>query len=236
MQDDGIKYVAELSHVREVTLLGTADLVYWRDRLDREKLTPAEADGKAQIMIIAASSKFKGVRFREVSFSVLVSDKSANGNHNAAFLLKAFNSCRFFAFCERTFFSTPYQHANASVSAELPASIQLVQNEQTIFEASMKLSGGAARLPSRDGEEGWTGPVYLPRGHRDSTNSGKLFFARLHGQTQTFPFQASADTLAITPATDEVLSTLIDSGFTPSEWVIRTDASHSKSKTRPRDH
>jgi len=43
-----VKWVAELSHVREVTQLGTADLPYWQDRLREEKLDPAERDGQAQ--------------------------------------------------------------------------------------------------------------------------------------------------------------------------------------------
>ena len=37
----GIKYVADLKHVREVSLLGTADLAFWEDRLRGEGLAPA---------------------------------------------------------------------------------------------------------------------------------------------------------------------------------------------------
>jgi hypothetical protein len=68
-----VKWVAELAHVREVSILGTADLSFWKDRLYRQNLLPAERDGQAQIMIVAAESKYMGIRFQELSFSVLVS-------------------------------------------------------------------------------------------------------------------------------------------------------------------
>jgi hypothetical protein len=54
--DDGIRWAATLPHVREVSLLGTADLAFWRDRLREEDLAPLDRDGKAQVMLIAADS------------------------------------------------------------------------------------------------------------------------------------------------------------------------------------
>jgi hypothetical protein len=47
MMNNPIKYIAEPKHVREVSLLATADLNYWADRLKVEDLTPAACDGKA---------------------------------------------------------------------------------------------------------------------------------------------------------------------------------------------
>ncbi|MEK6322975.1 MAG: hypothetical protein AABN33_14980 [Acidobacteriota bacterium] len=67
-----VKWAAELAHVREVSLLGTADLAFWKERLLKEDLVTAERDGKAQLLVVASDMKFMGVRFREVSFSVLV--------------------------------------------------------------------------------------------------------------------------------------------------------------------
>src|SRR5262249_18134525 len=96
-----VKWAAELAHVREVSLLGTADLAFWKDRLLREGLTPAESDGQAQLLIIAADSKYMGVRFREMSFSVLVSNREEGPRQDAAYLVRAFNSRRLFALCER---------------------------------------------------------------------------------------------------------------------------------------
>ena len=106
-----IKWAARLSHVREISLRGGADLSYWKDRLDRERLVPLERDGRAEILIISADAKFRGVRFREVSFSVAVAPPEPSPGIETVFLLGAFNSNRFFAWCERTFFSTPGQHA-----------------------------------------------------------------------------------------------------------------------------
>jgi hypothetical protein len=115
-----VRYVAELTHVREVSLLGTADLAFWEERLKEEGLAPAESEGKALLLLIAADSKFMGVRFRELSFSVLVGRQEEGARRGGAYLAQAFNSCRLFAFCERTFFSTPYYHGDVRVSASFP--------------------------------------------------------------------------------------------------------------------
>src|SRR3954470_23468112 len=87
-----VKWAAELTHVREVSLLGTADVAFWKDRLLKQGLVPAESDGRAQLLIIAADLKFKRVRFRELSFSVLVSRPEEGTRQDAAFLVRAFNS------------------------------------------------------------------------------------------------------------------------------------------------
>ena len=67
------RYVAEVTRVREVSLLGSADLAFWRERLSAENLLPAERDGKARIMIVGAAMRFMGIRFSEISFSVILS-------------------------------------------------------------------------------------------------------------------------------------------------------------------
>ena len=118
-----VKFVAELSHVREVSLLGRADLSYWVERLAAEELVPEAVDGKAKVLVVAADAKFRGVRFREVSFSIAVRRPEVGAAGDASNLLHAFNSSRFFAFCERVFFSTPYYAADVRVSAALPASV-----------------------------------------------------------------------------------------------------------------
>src|SRR5438128_643219 len=116
-----VKWAAELAHVREVSLLGTADLSYWTDRLLTENLLPAESDGQAQLLTVAADAKYMGVRFRELSFSILVSWSEEGVRQDAAYLARAFNSCGLFAFCERVLFSTPYYHADVRMSASFPA-------------------------------------------------------------------------------------------------------------------
>jgi hypothetical protein len=229
-----VKYVAELAHVREVSLLGTADLAFWRDWLTAEGLTPAERDGRAQILIVAADAKYLGVRFREVSFSVLVAEHRGVRT-DGAYLVQAFNSCRFFAFCERAFFATPYHHGDVRVSASFPASIQLGQGGEVVFRAEMHADGSAARDGSRLGEGGWAGHVFLPGGRRGPGREGRLFFARIRGQTRTDPFLPSQDAVTLRPWPGcDVLQALLDSHFAGQEWAVREDATHAKSKTYQR--
>ena len=92
-----VKWAAELAHVREVSLVGTADLDFWKDRVLKEQLLPAESDSQAQLLIIAADSKYLGVRFRALSVSVVVSPPEEGTWQDAAYLVRAFNSCRLFA-------------------------------------------------------------------------------------------------------------------------------------------
>jgi hypothetical protein len=231
-----VRWAAELAHVREVSLLGTADLAFWKNRLLKEELLPAERDGRAQLLIIAADSKFMGVRFRELSFSVSVSRPDDGTGQDAAYLVRAFNSCRFFAFCERVFFSTPYYHADVRVSASLPTSIHLVKKRDVVFAAEMgAVPPGLGREPSRCGEDGWDGPVFLPEARRRGGRQGKLFLARLRGYTRRYAFLPGTDSVAIMPSPDsEVLQVLKDSHFLAQEWIIREDATHAKSKTYQR--
>ena len=226
-----VKYVAELRYVREVSLLGTADLAFWEDRLREEGLAPAEQDGKAQLLVTTADAKFLGVPFREVSFSVLVA-----GHGQAAFLVRAFNSSRLFAFCERAFFSTPYYPGDVRVSATFPASLQLTTGGGAVFRAEMQGDASApGRGPSRSGEDGREGPVFLPGGRRGKGRQGDLFFARLRGHTRAYPFLPSRDAVTIGPTPEGgVLQALVDSHFVGKEWAVRENAEHARSKTYKR--
>jgi hypothetical protein len=230
-----IKYVAELSHVREVTLLGTADLAYWAERLTREDLTPIERDGFAQVMIIAADSKHMGVKFREVSFSILASGRHDERTQKGAYLLQAFNSCRFFAFCERVFFSTPYAHADVLVSAAFPPRVQIGRRGRATFHTELKPNDATApHQPPGWGEHAWLGPVFLPAStrHRDGKRPHRrMFFARLIGHTFVYDFREDRDSMSITPDGVEAIHSLVESHFTPREWLVRPDAAHAKSKT-----
>src|SRR5262245_30736734 len=227
-----IKWAAELAHVREVSLLGTADLAYWRDRLAKEGLAPVERDGQALVLLVTADARFLGVRFREVSFSVLVSIPGEGPGREAAFLVQAFNSCRLFAFCERVLFQTPYLHGDVRVSTS-PASIQLAKRGEVVLRAAMRADAAAPnRSPSRSGDDGWEGPVFLPsRG----PGKEKAFFARVRGHTHSYAFLPAEDEVTIRPGRDsEALQALIDSRFAGREWAVREDAAHAKSKTYAR--
>jgi hypothetical protein len=228
-----IKWAAELSHVREVSLLGTADLAYWADALKGQGLAPAARDRQAQVLVIAADARFMGVRFREVSVSVLVVEDSGGTVREGAYLLHAFNSSRFFAFCERRLFSTPYSHADVRVCAERPASFRVEESGREVFRAEM----AADHMPARSAAGGWDGPVFLPRrGGADAGDGRLFFFARIQGQTDTYPFLAGKDSVAIAPgdAADGAGRALIDSRFAGKEWSVRRDATHAKSKTYDR--
>jgi hypothetical protein len=228
-----IKYAAQLSHVREVSLRGTADLEYWAERLRGEKLVPTEERGRAQILVIAADSKFMGIRFTELSFSVFATAMNGHATNGSggegAYLLRAFNSVRFFAFCERALFKTPYYHGTTRVQAEVPAAVELTVGGRVVYRAAMQASGGASqRAPAQSGPGGWSGPIYLPGRER-------LFFATISGHTETYPFGAN-DTLLLQPSPEsQVLQALVDSHFQPCEWSLRGDASHAKSKTYRRE-
>lgn len=224
-----VRYVAELAHVREVSLMGSADPVFWKDRLKAEGLVPVEEDGKARLMVIAADLMYMGIRFRELSFSVLVSHPGPETRRDAAFLVQAFNSRGLFAFCERVFFSTPYRYGDVRVSLS-PPSIQLMHDHRMRFRAEPAVS--EPREPSSLGEDGWEGPVFLPRVSGRSNGPRRLFFARVQGITRTYPFRHSEDSLVIRPSPNiPVLQALVDSRFTGETWHIREDARHAKSKT-----
>lgn len=236
--DTAVKYVAKLSHVREVTLLGEAEPSFWRDRLREHDLVPVEEDGKAQILIIAADAKFAGTRFREVSVSVVVSPPEGESRRDAAFLVHAFNSSRVFALCERVFFKTPYHHGDARVSASFPPSLQVGLGGEVVLRAEMLGDpSGPAREPSRDGADGWEGPVFLPVERPGNGRPGRLFFARIRGHTRTYPFREGEDSVAIRPSRGgpAVLQSLVDSGFAGKAWIVREDADHAKSKTYRRE-
>jgi hypothetical protein len=220
--DTHIKYVAELSHVREVSLLGAADLGYWEERLKPEGLSPVEREGRAQILVSGAEGRFMGLRFRELSFSVLV----GGYGEDAAYLVRAFNSRRFFALCERVFYSTPYYGGDIGLGTADEPFVQLTLGGVIAFRAQAKAIGPKPREGLQTLEQDWQGPVFLP-GNRH------VFFAKLSGRTQTYPFLAEVDTTAINAVADigGVLQALVDSGFTGREWVVRADAAHAKSKT-----
>ena len=212
-----VKYVARLEHVREVTLFGAADLDYWKPRLHRERLEPVVHGGRAQILIISAAARFRGLSFSECSFSVLATD----GERDGAFLVQAFNSRRFFAFSERFFFHTPYVFSPVRVSTD-PVTVEV--------DAGFRVEGPADLNPEqlRRAPGGWNGQVFLstPRGPR------RWFIAEVHGETLSFPFDAVSDRVTLSSRrSDDVFAALVASHFRGVEWSIREDATHAKSKT-----
>jgi hypothetical protein len=179
--------------------------------------------------------KFMGVYFTEVSFSVFVMNPIPRRQEPAAFLLQAFNSCRLFAFCERVLFATPYLHARCSVAVAAPISFTIDTGGRVVCRAEMQAQAGSpsvSRQPSRAGDEEWEGIVFLPRSRR---GEGRLFFGRMRGPARAYPFLSGEDEIAITPRPDTPrLKALVQSRFTPDEWLVRESATHGKSKTYKR--
>jgi hypothetical protein len=227
-----VKYIAQPRHVKEVSLLGSADLRFWQHRLLDENLKPAAFDGRAQILITAAEMKYLGIRVRELSFSILVCGPGHPTRANGAFLACAFNSSRFLAFCKRRLFSTPYASGEVGVSDCTPVSMDLIWKGERVFRAEMGTEGPEAREPERCRPDGWEGPVFLPEKQTSRFRQGKHFFAKLTGLTRTYPFLPTRDRVQIisSPACD-TLQALIDSHFVSREWAIRPDATHARSRT-----
>jgi hypothetical protein len=226
---DRLKFIAELQGVREVSLAGSADFVYWRKVLEPEGLVPVDSGGHAQLMVVSADAKFRGVRFQELSFSVLAVRTDGRGEPGA-FLVQAFNSRRLFAFCERWLFKTPYTLGQVSLNCGLPGRIRLELSGSAAFLAQMR------QTPIDDGTfqeaAGMEGPIYLPsKGRRR-----RVFFACIRGDTLKVPFREGSDSLSIASSGSvPILQQLVDSAFAPIEWQLRHNAYHAKSKTYAED-
>lgn len=212
-----IDYISTITDVREVALTGTADLDYWRERLQVARLVPYDDDGRASLMLTAIESKFRGIPFRELSISVRV------GGGDEAFLAHAFNSSRLLAFAERVFFQTPYQLAGLTVSERVPAHMAVSSGGHALFSARM----AASSTPARSEEPLWQGAIYLPGGE-------KVFYARLSGAADVYSFSAQ-DEIDIRPRPDApIFDQLIASNFAGKEWMVRRGAVHARSRTYPR--
>lgn len=232
MSNWDVKWAAPLRNICDVSVRGLADLKYWTEYLGGYGLTPAQRDGRAEIGIIGGVCRFRGVSFRELSFVAFLSAEHRPNGQEAAFLLHAYNTCRFFAFCERVFFSTPYGHANVSLSTSLPASMSIEIGHAEVFRIEMGPRESSARQPTFRGRDDWDGGVYLPYDLNRKAHAGKVFFSRVQGDARKYPFGTPGDTLSIKPVSStDVLTKLVDSEFSPYEWITRQSSTHAKSKT-----
>lgn len=238
MTRHSVKWAAEISQVREVSLLGSADLDFWTKRLAKQDLQPLAKHGRAQLLVITADMKFLGVRFREMSFSVAVAPPpgglgAAGLGNSAAFLAQAFNTCQLFALSERVLFATPYRSGEIRMSDQVPCSVELMLRGQTLFQAEM--DSAAPPEPARRANDDWDGLIYVPHTRVAQGDKGRVFVARLRGEAVRFPFRRGQDLLRMVPAFGlDVLTALVDSQFVVDEWLVRTNGRHSKSKTYTR--
>jgi hypothetical protein len=219
-----LKYAAFVEHVKEVTLYGTADLDFWTKHLALEGLRPSINNGRAEVLIGATDLKWRGFHFNEFTLSIGVQPDRETDLRSGFYLPQAFNSSRLLAFSERALFKTPYANGAVTVTDRLPVAMSVSVDQAVMFNARM-----AASIPCLRHEEEWfEGPIYLQGGQR-------LFYARLGGQTEAYPFVPNVDSIVIQPQPRfEVFQWLSASGFTPIEWRIRHAATHAKSKTYTR--
>jgi hypothetical protein len=229
------RYIAALSNVSEVSLVGTADLAFWKAHLSGGALTPEEAEGKARLLVSASAAKFMGLPFAEFSVCVLVVPPVDRGWKDAAYLVHAFNSRRFFALVERVLYSTPYYHGRIGVAIALPPAVEVCADDGGTYRAVLQTGAGESPPePSRSAAECWNGPVFLPGRRSSQDTASHVFFAKLQGLTRAFPFTPSRDTVEITSGSaGSVFQMLIDSEFEGREWIVREGAIHAKSRTYP---
>ena len=216
-------YLSTIENVREVGLMITADLAYWRDALREETLTPYNDAGRAALTLTAIEAGFRGIPFRELSISVLVSD-DGGATPAGAYLARAYNSSRLLAFAERVLFQTPYHLAQLTMDERLPARMSVSRGERVLFSAQMSDKA----TPGREEDALFDGPIYLPGGRQ-------VFYARLSGMGQRYAFDAS-DRMTIERSPDDpIFGQLIDSGVKGREWLVRVGAVHARSKTYRRE-
>ena len=228
MQHSKPKYVAEIHHVHEIALRGLADLSFWTDRLQEQRVTPIDYDGKAKLVLTAVKGKWMAFDFRELSISVFVSGELDSEPCEGCYLVHAFNSSRLLAFCERTFFHTPYFHADVSLDVQTPVWMRVQSAGAEMLKAEMSTGSGSQPLHSED--ECFEAPIFLPRHGKSLQGGGELFWARLSGFTDTYAFSESDAFRAAAPTTDSPLAWLAESQFAGQEWGIKRDAVHSRSK------
>ena len=226
MKPTDLAYIATITPVRELILAGTADLAYWRARLAPVGLFPHDGGGRAALTLSAIAGRFRGLPFREFSVAVVAGEE--DGRADSIYLVGAFNSSRLLAWSERAFFRTPYQPAAIRLSEQPPAGFEVSVAGHVVCAATMS----ATAAPLRHESQEWEGRIFLPPlGERR-----ELFYARLAGATDIYPFDA-ADALTIHPRPgDDVLRCLVESGFAGQEWRVRAAAVHARSRTYARPH
>lgn len=223
-----IPYIATIQHVREVALVGTTDLDYWTRHLRALRLYPHNIAGHAELLISVPRLRWMGLSFCELSIAVRVSLAPDGSSDDGIYLAYAFNSRRLLALIERSWFSTPYHHAQIELHEKPPCGFSLHDGVHVVIDARQG-------SPERDGMnqlEHWERTLYLPPASPAAMSVPKQFHARIAGQTTIFPFIAEADTFVAHPSLRHAgLDCLIDGGFTPHEWQLRLDAIHARSKT-----
>lgn len=220
-----VKYIAQIENVKELRLFGSASLDFWKKQLANKPFQPFSKEGFAEIAVSATELVWMGVRFNELTVTLTIAGESDASAPTGVYLLHAFNSVRFFAFCERRFFSTPYYHGQIKFSESAPVLMEARSNNQRVFRATM----GEMHEPAVEIDDFWEGRVMLPG---DQNKRIKYFVAKLSGKAAVCPFVKNFDEMKLqTSARYPVFEWLMESDFEATEWRMRSNAFHAKSKT-----
>ncbi len=221
-------YDVVVTGVRELSLIGNADLTFWRDRLKSESLIPRVKRERAEIIISATDSRWMGLPFQELSIAVSLSPVARSSESSGLYLVQAFNSRRFFAFVERALYKTPYSLGKIEFIHQPPFFMNLNCHGINVFTAEM---ADGESLP-QGADDSWEGPIYLPERSRDKIEETRFFFARLDGNAENYPFRPGLDRFSVTASRRyPVFQWLSTSDFRGDEWRVRVDATHARSRT-----
>ncbi len=222
IKPENAKFVAVVNDVKELRLIGQANLDFWNRQLADKPFQAFDNNGLAEITISATELVWKGFRFNELTIFLTIAEKNDPNKQSGVFLLHAFNSNRFFAFCERAFFSTPYYFGKISLNETVPCLMDTRANNQSIFKAEMR----CAEREFDEENEYWAGAVFLPR-----SKGEKYFIAKLSGKSKICRFDKSDRVELKSDAKYSIFDSLINSDFAGKEWRMRNNAFHAKSKT-----
>jgi hypothetical protein len=222
-----VKYVAEIKNVREICLVGSADFEFWKTYLGPLRLSPTDFAGSASVLISAVKLKWMGIAFEELSVAILVDPPDIGTN--SIYLVSAFSTSRLLAWCERTFFRTPYEYAQINLQAEQPWWFELGDGSLSTIVVQSQWAAPTATV-----EDDWPVSIFLPTARQVSKR--KFFCARLSGPVQVTPFAAASAKFKLQPSLRQpAIQLLVDSHFVPIEWRVRPNATHARSKTFTRE-
>lgn len=233
-----VRYVAVVRGSRELGLVGHVDPDWWRRRLAPEGLVPFAPHGPLEVTVAAVASRWVGVSFGEAMIGLPVAARDGTAAPDGLFLPAGFNSSRVFAWFERHWFRTPYEHAAVAVDGASPTGFAVVQQGRAVLEA--RRAAGARSDPQSPAEaprdDCWEGAILLPQRPRGASFRREKFFARLAGPVREVPFAPQAGDSFATAEADAhpVARALHESQFAPHAWRIRDVAEHARSKTVPR--
>lgn len=224
------RYPVEIRAVREVMVIGYADLAHWQARLRPEALWPRVVDGHAELAITAIAAHWLGLAFRELSISISISRRPEGDSHDGFFLMQAYNDRSAFAWVERTMFKTPYDPARIDLTTGPTCGIALhVDNRQVL-----RLERGVGVSVGTEVDVDWRGPIVLPG--RTDAHPGRFFNARLAGHACQYAFVPKRDTLVIADeGAPAVWRELARSGFAADLWQVREAAVHGRTSSFDRD-